>query len=271
MIASLLPPQTQWDLSSRLLHDALADRRHKTNVDVHHEIPYDLLETGRVSNTVNGDASLLSQRTKSSFFDLAPDSSQIFRPRNPDIHRPFTTSQFLRKKLRWMDLGGQYDWTEKVYRTEDAPPFPPDIAKLMRSFFPNTKPEVAIVNLYSAGDTLSVHRDVSETSTNGLISVSLGCECIFVIGLEREDGQMGNLAIRLRSGDVVYMSRSARYAWHGVPQIFQGTCPPCLSDWPAKAANGMAQAEVNDGKYEAWRDWMSTKRINLNIRQLNTE
>ena len=187
------------------------------------------------------------------------------------MHRPYTVSQFLHKKLRWIDLGGQYDWSKKLYDTANAPAFPDDIAQLMRCFFPETKSEVAIVNLYSPGDTLSVHRDVSESSTNGLISISLGCDAIFIIGLEREHGRSDNLAIRLRSGDVVYMSKSARFAWHGVPQIIPETCPAHLSDWPGELADKPAQDNVKESKYEAWRGWMSTKRINLNIRQLNDD
>ena len=269
LIQSLLPKQTQWALLSRLLHDALADRRHKTNVNAHYDLPYDLLGTGKNTETTHGGASTQMQRARSSFFSISPNSKDLIQPLNSTIHKPYTLSQFLCKKLRWIDLGGQYDWTEKIYHTENAPPFPSDIAKLLRSFFPNTHSEVAIVNVYSPGDTLSIHRDVSETSTNGLISVSLGCDGIFIVGLKGEDGQMNNVAIRLRSGDAIYMSRSARYAWHGVPQIIPGTCPAYLSDWPAKSPSKMAPVEVKESNYEAWRGWMSTKRINLNIRQLN--
>ena len=269
MIPSLLPPQTQWTLLSRLLHDALADRRHKTNVHIHHEIPYDLLAKPETTDGANGVERLCSSRGKASFFKISPSFSDLVQPLDPTVHRPYTISQFLRNKLRWIELGVQYDWSAKAYDTQNTPAFPDDIAKLMRSFFPDTKPEVAIVNLYSPGDTLSIHRDVSEISASGLISVSLGCDGIFVIGLEKEAGRMDNLAIRLRSGDMVYMSQAARYAWHGLPSVIPKTCPSFLTDWPAKAGNGVTQANDNEGHYEAWRGWMSSRRINLNIRQLN--
>lgn len=263
LIPSLLPRQTQRDLSSRLLHTALANSRHKTNIHVHYEIPYRAIKSDNVLKSNNGEAS---------FFNLSPNSTEQFRPLNPEIRNPITISQFLRKKLRWITLGGQYDWNEKVYHTEDPPPFPPDIADLMRSFFPSTKPEVAIVNIYSPGDTLSIHRDVSEESTKGLISISLGCDCIFVVGLGATDGKpQRNLAIRLRSGDALYMSGQSRFAWHGVPQVIQGTCPPWLSDWPAQTATMTADGGVPADKYESWRDWMSNKRINFNVRQLNQD
>ena len=261
LIPSLLPRQTQRDLSSRLLHGALADSRHKTNIHVHYEIPYEMTLPGGVSKTESREAS---------FFNLPPSSLEQFPPLNPNLRAPITITQFLRKKLRWITLGGQYDWNAKVYHTQDPPPFPEDIANLLHSFFPNTKAEVAIVNIYTPGDTLSVHRDVSEDSAQGLISISLGCDCIFVVGLEPTDRSLPRyLAIRLRSGDALYMTGLSRFAWHGVPQVISGTCPPWLSDWPAHTSTMTADGGVVADKYEAWRDWMSNKRINLNIRQLN--
>jgi DNA alkylation damage repair protein AlkB len=175
-----------------------------------------------------------------------------------------------------MTLGGQYDWTKKVYPDEDPPPFPSDVGDLLRRFFPETRAQAAILNLYSPGDTLSLHRDVSEESEKGLISISIGCDAIFIVGLEhgvpngtdpgesaaRRDVQ--HVAIRLRSGDAVYMSGAARFAWHGVPRIIPGSCPDWLKEWPAQPCS--ADGQVDD--FEAWRGWMGGKRINLNVRQM---
>ena len=114
------------------------------------------------------------------------------------------------------------------------------------------------MNLYSPGDTLSVHRDVAETSSTGLISVSLGCDAVFVIGTTGESGNEGEekiVSLRLKSGSAVYMSGESRFAWHGVPQIIAGTCPEWLRDWPGK-------------DYPEWKGWMDGKRINLNVRQM---
>jgi alkylated DNA repair dioxygenase AlkB len=134
--------------------------------------------------------------------------------------------------------------------------------------FTETKAEAAIVNLYSPGDTLSVHRDVAEMSGTGLVSVSLGCDAIFVLGTsakvqesgEEEGGEQKILTLRLRSGSAVYMSGESRFAWHGIPQIVVGTCPEYLRDWPGTTEG--------DGEYEAWRGWMANKRVNLNVRQM---
>jgi alkylated DNA repair protein alkB family protein 1 len=158
--------------------------------------------------------------------------------------------------MRWTTLGGQYDWTEKQYPASPPPAFPSDIKNLLESLFTNTKAEAAIVNLYSPGDTLSVHRDVAETSSHGLISVSMGCDAVFVIGTDD-----GVVTLRLRSGSAVYMSDTSRFAWHGVPQIVAGTCPDYLRDWPGGAHD-------TDGVYKEWKGWMANKRVNLNVRQM---
>ena len=177
------------------------------------------------------------------------------------MHKPFDTRQYLNKKLRWMTLGGQYDWTNKVYPEGPPPPFPTDMAKLIGSLFDMT-PEAAIVNLYSPGDTLSLHRDVSEECDRPLASISLGCDGIFLLGLESEvEGQKPRTAtLRLRSGDAVVMTGDSRYAWHGVPKVIGNTCPEWMEDWPC----------VGEGaeRFEEWRGWMKGKRINLNVRQM---
>ena len=205
-----------------------------------------------------------------SFFSLLPSSAPLLLPKDPDIHRPLSVLQFLNKKLRWLTLGGQYDWTAKVYPPGEPPKFPKDVADLLRGLFPEMVPEAAIVNVYSPGDMLSMHRDVAEQCGQGLVSLSLGCDAIFVIGLESESEEQDSgtksepdvrvAAFRLRSGDALYMSAASRYAWHGVPQVIPDTCPEWLKTWPADDGGG--------GEFAAWSGWMAGKRINLNVRQM---
>ncbi|OJJ45433.1 hypothetical protein ASPZODRAFT_69923 [Penicilliopsis zonata CBS 506.65] len=265
MIPALFPPTVQTELLSRLLHRDLSNKDHLTNVHLHYDVTY----PKQVSTTADaqGDAaaspcvqSPISNKVRSFFED---DLLRMINPKEPAVHKPITVQEMLNKKLRWMTLGGQYDWTSKVYPEGQPPLFPQDTAKLLRSVFPETDAQAAIVNVYSAGDTLSVHRDVSEECDVGLISVSFGCDCLFLIS--HDDGN-GCEIIRLRSGDAVYMDGASRFAWHGVPKIIPSTCPSWLAHWPEDKDELSGKLQ-----FEPWRGWMAEKRINLNVRQMTSE
>lgn len=171
-----------------------------------------------------------------------------------------------------MTLGGQYDWTQKKYPDETPPSFPPDIQRLLHDLFPETKAEAAIVNLYSPGDVLSLHRDVSEFCDRGLISISLGCDGLFMLGLGQNAGPrdpLRQVTVRLRSGDAVYMTGECRYAWHGVPRIIPNTCPEGLQAWPCQHQFSSCQKHPDyTERFDQWRNWLACKRINLNVRQM---
>ena len=255
----------------RLLHRDLADSQHKTNLHAHYRVPYELSNSKAADGSANPDE---TQQGKSrvSFFNSSPNCPTLFAPINPAMHQPLSVAQFLRKKLRWLTLGNQYDWTQKVYPAVVPPAFPKDIGGLIHGIFPDMRPEAAIVNVYSPGDTLSLHRDVSEECSQGIVSVSLGCDGIFIVGIDAAtNAEPHRLAIRLRSGDTVYMSGPSRYAWHAVPQIIPDTCPDWLKTWPAPLEMPASEgpASVQSTNYEAWRGWMATKRINLNVRQMH--
>ncbi|KAJ5612580.1 hypothetical protein N7510_005774 [Penicillium lagena] len=253
MIPSLFPPTVQTELLSRLLHRDLSNPAHRTNLHLHYDVTY----PGHTGSSENSITSHSSQ----SFF--ADDPARLLYPKDATIHHPVTVQNMLEKKLRWVTLGGQYDWTAKVYPNETPPPFPEDVSKLLRAAFPETEAQAAILNLYSAGDTLSVHRDVSEECDSGLISVSFGCDGLFVVS--HDDGNDCEV-IRLRSGDAVYMNGTSRFAWHGVPKILPETCPKWLSEWPS----GEDVPGAAPSPYQMWRGWMAGKRINLNVRQMTT-
>jgi alkylated DNA repair protein alkB family protein 1 len=244
MIPNVLPIRTQKLLLSRLLHRDLSNNEHLTNIHFHHELPY------------NSD--------HSSFFSIPADAPARCVPKDSSTHKDISISNMLQRKLRWVTLGGQYDWTIKRYPNEKPPGFPTDVEKLLRDIFPETLPEAAIVNIYTPGDTLSMHRDVSEDSSKPLISISIGCDSIFVVGVgfSTDGTEIPPLVVRLRSGDAVLMSASSRFAWHGVPKIIPNTCPPSLENWPADEIDDHAT------KYAHWKGWLKNKRINLNVRQM---
>lgn len=242
------------------MHRDLQNPLHKTNLHAHYNVQYP------------GDSA--------SFFSLAPSVTPLIVPHDPLVHRPLSINNVLGNKLRWVTLGGQYDWTNKTYPETAPPSFPVDIAKLLKTLFPPVTPEAAILNFYSSRDTLSVHRDVSEQSDSGLISVSFGCDGVFVAGLDDREGDSAGtedegtarcVAIRLRSGDALLMAGKSRFAWHGVPKILEGTCPDYLRDWPGRPptyAEQRGQSTAGNDRYRHWRGWMAGKRINLNVRQM---
>jgi alkylated DNA repair protein alkB family protein 1 len=236
--------KVQLRLLGCLFHRDLSNPVHKTNVHLHHHVTYPRSQPNVSPHSMTG--------VESSFFSEPQD--EAFPAKDSKVHKDLTMRDFLNRKLRWITLGGQYNWTQKIYPSGAPPPFPSDIAGLLHSLFSDMVAQAAIVNLYSPGDTLSLHRDVSEFTDRGLVSISLGCDAIFVIG--NKEGH----AIKLRSGDAVFMTGEARFAWHGVPKILKSTCPDWMEAWPA---------EEGKGDFEAWRGWMSNKRINLNMRQMH--
>ena len=238
----------QVELLDRLLHRDLADPKHQTNLHIHYDLPY--------PNSDDGNAS---------FFNIPPEQAGTFRPKDPAIHKPLSARRVFDKRLHWVTLGGQYDWTNRIYLEAEPPAFPEDVGNFLEALYPETRAQAAIVNLYSPGDTMMMHRDVSEETDRGLISLSIGCDGLFMITPEdiaktagtRDKKDKGYLLLRLRSGDVIYMTEEARFAWHGVPKVIPATCPSALKDWPAKEA-----------RHEAWRGWLGGKRLNLNVRQM---
>lgn len=251
IVPSLLPPAVQKTLLSRLVHRDLSVPTHQTNLHLHYGLPYPQDEEGKPA----------------SFFTMPPDSPVTFQPKDPSVHKPLSMKQVMERRLHWVTLGGQYDWTNRVYPGEAPPIFPPDITGFLEDLFPATQAQAAIVNFYTPGDTMMMHRDVSEETDKGLVSISLGCDGLFMIApneiskvediAERHKSEKQYLILRLRSGDAIYMTKESRYAWHGVPKVLKGTCPDYLEDWPAE-----------HGKYGEWKGWMRNKRINLNVRQM---
>ena len=249
VVPSLIPLDVQKTILSRTLNRDLCNSQHKTNVHFHHDLVY-------------------PERCKS-FFDCDPDCKDFFVPKDPTVHKPLSVKQVMDKKLRWITLGGQYDWTKKKYPEEEPPAFPEDLRALLLGLFPSTDPQAAIVNFYSPGDQLSLHRDVSEMCDRGLISISIGCDGLFVLALEDtscSNPELHHLVLRLRSGDVVYMSDVVRYAWHGVPLVTPDTCPDELSRWPA--TSDLQRADKHSDTPDAWEGWIASKRVNLNVRQI---
>ena len=75
-------------------------------------------------------------------------------------------------------------------------------------------PDAAIVNFYREGDTLGGHLDdVEPDMDQPIVSVSLGCEAVFLAGGRGRETRP--TALRVRSGDVLVLAGHARRCYHG--------------------------------------------------------
>ncbi|KAK9805817.1 hypothetical protein WJX73_003125 [Symbiochloris irregularis] len=149
----------------------------------------------------------------------------------------------LLRKLRWATLGAPYDWTARTYdHSAQQRPIPAVLhaiaTRLMsmvaqlhhdgsaESAMAPFVADAAIVNYYGKSDTLGGHRDDVESDlTQPLISISLGCSAIFLLGGHTKD--VDPVPIILRSGDAIVLMGSARTCYHGMPRLLDGQ--PCAS------------------------------------------
>ena len=94
----------------------------------------------------------------------------------------------------------------------------------VRSGFPNFRPDTCHINRYQAGTKLGLHQDRHEFDLyQPIVSVSLGLECIFLLGgFQRTDPTR---RILLEHGDVIVWGGASRMRFHGVPPLKRGHHP----------------------------------------------
>ncbi|KAG5508737.1 hypothetical protein JKF63_05235 [Porcisia hertigi] len=210
--------------------------------------------------------------------------------------------------MRWATLGFSYNWTQKSYHRDRYSTFPSSLRQRMRDLVSLVaqvsqdgvccdhpavyEPQTAIVNYYPVGSMMMCHQDISEeTMAQPLLSLSLGCSAIFLIGTQsREDAPY---AFLLRSGDVAAFTGLSRTAFHSTPRILDD-CPAYLT----VPMDGLTDAERDryqqhayclrsnrDGSFlrvdkthmtaeeqeRYWRLCMRHMRININARQVYNE
>uniref|UniRef100_A0ACD5TRM6 Uncharacterized protein n=1 Tax=Avena sativa TaxID=4498 RepID=A0ACD5TRM6_AVESA len=170
------------------------------------------------------------------------------------------------RKLRWSTLGLQFDWSKRNYDVSlphnNIPDALSTLAKKMAiPAMPSGvefSPEAAIVNYYGPSDMLGCHVDDMEADwTKPIVSISLGCKCIFLLGGKTRDEVPR--AMFLRSGDIVLMASEARERFHGVPRIF--------TESDQQEISGLEpQLSGDDDRFIL--DYIQNSRININIRQV---
>jgi alkylated DNA repair protein (DNA oxidative demethylase) len=111
-------------------------------------------------------------------------------------------------------------------RGEAWPPMPDVFRHLAvcaaeRAHFGGFIPDACLINRYTPGARLSLHRDADERDRDApIVSVSLGLPATFLFGgLARKDPQR---RLRLAHGDVIVWGGPARLAYHGVLPLAEG-------------------------------------------------
>jgi alkylated DNA repair protein (DNA oxidative demethylase) len=94
----------------------------------------------------------------------------------------------------------------------------------VRSGFPRFRPDACHINRYEAGIKLGIHQDRHECDlTQPIVSVSLGLECVFLLGgFQRTDACK---RILLEHGDVIVWGGPSRMRFHGVQPLKPGHHP----------------------------------------------
>lgn len=86
------------------------------------------------------------------------------------------------------------------------------------------RPDTALVNFYDARARLGMHQDKDEKSAEPVVSLSLGETCLFRFGNTTSRGRPYT-DVRLASGDLFVFGGPSRFAYHGVPAVYQDTIP----------------------------------------------
>ncbi|KAL8142456.1 hypothetical protein V2J09_015488 [Rumex salicifolius] len=172
----------------------------------------------------------------------------------------------LLRKLRWSTLGLQFDWSKRNYDVslpynkipERLSMTAKQLAVPAMPAAEEFKPEAAIVNYFALGDTLGGHLDDMEADwSKPIVSLSLGCKAIFLLGGKSRDDQP--MAMFLRSGDAILMAGEARECFHGVPRIFTDETHSEISPF---------EAILSSEEDRCFLEYIRTSRININIRQV---
>jgi alkylated DNA repair protein alkB homolog 1 len=166
--------------------------------------------------------------------------------------------------LRWSCLGYHYDWTKREYDRSNRTPFPDDLDVLANSISEcvgvDLKGEAAIVNYYPLTSQMGAHVDDAELiMSKPIVSFTMGCSCVFLIGGKTKDVEP--TALYITSGDAVMMSGEARSCFHAVPRIIPNSFDsilPCMTE-AAIAQNAQAKLVL---------EYLQHHRINMNVRQV---
>eukprot|EP01053_Blabericola_migrator_P012875 Blabericola_migrator_1__12874@NODE_83_length_14926_cov_238_210041_g74_i0_p5_GENE_NODE_83_length_14926_cov_238_210041_g74_i0NODE_83_length_14926_cov_238_210041_g74_i0_p5_ORF_typecomplete_len347_score61_552OGFeII_Oxy_2/PF13532_6/1_4e29_NODE_83_length_14926_cov_238_210041_g74_i068987938 len=163
-----------------------------------------------------------------------------------------------KRRLRWISLGCDYDWTDRVYRSRAR--LPEELASKGKAIARRLRlasdydPDCALVNYYGWSDRLRGHTDdVEEALDMPLITITLGQPGIFLMGGHTR--AQAPDALILRHGDCCIMSKESRKDYHGIASLlFYRQKKPV---WFPQHTQ----------RFTDTCDVLNTQRINISIRQ----
>ncbi|MFC4497094.1 alpha-ketoglutarate-dependent dioxygenase AlkB family protein [Streptomyces ovatisporus] len=127
------------------------------------------------------------------------------------------------------------DWLAELGRRAVADTARHDSAQGDRWAAEDYDPDTALVNFYDGRAKMGMHQDKDERSGAPVVSLSIGDTCRFRFGNTAGRGRPWT-DIELASGDLFVFGGPARFAYHGVTKVFEGTGDP---------ATGLASGRLN--------------------------
>lgn len=127
-----------------------------------------------------------------------------------------------------------YEYTRTAVDVNGAPvlPVPDWMVRLGRRALADTghpdadsyTPDAVLVNYYDSEARMGMHQDKDERSGAPVVSLSIGDTCRFRFG-NNENRNKPYRDVALVSGDLFVFGGPARFAYHGVLGVQQGTAP----------------------------------------------
>jgi DNA oxidative demethylase len=168
--------------------------------------------------------SAAGQRALLAEIEAAIAAAPLFRPCMPKTGRPFSVKMTNCGTLGWVSDPQGYRYQPAHPKTGKPWPAIPRLAldAWEELGFYAHPPEACLVNVYDLSAHMGLHQDRDEEDFAApVVSLSLGCSCIFRFGATTRGGRTQSL--ELASGDALVLGGESRLAYHGVARIIPGS------------------------------------------------
>ncbi len=165
-----------------------------------------------------------AQRALLADIDAVIAAAPLFQPCMPKTGKPFSVKMTNCGALGWVSDREGYRY--RATHPETGKPWPSIPLLALRAWaelahYPHA-PEACLVNVYGPAAHMGLHQDRDEDDFAApVVSLSLGCSCIFRFGGTARGGR--TQILELASGDAVVLGGPARLAYHGVARILPGS------------------------------------------------